>query len=246
MTNILIADDNFSYARNLMYYINTTSKNARVCVIAINGKETVDILNKMNNIDIVLLDLKMPVFNGIEVIKMLSVEQINKYKQSFIIISGENSLMKNEVLNKDIIYKILPKTLNMSQIVTQIDNLIKEKEDNKNTDNLEQKIMDELLYLGCDISHKGTKYLADIINMVFIRGEKLTENLNKYVYPVIAKRYNQSINNIKCNVIRAIETMYYNCKEQELIDYFLLQDISKPSVKTVINMVLLKLNKSNQ
>ncbi len=244
MTNILIADDNFYYARNLMSYINSVSKNARVCSITMDGKETIDILNKTENIDIVLLDLKMPIYTGIQIIKMLSLKQINKYKQSFIIISGENSLMKDEVLGNDVIYKILPKTLRMFEIINEINNLIKEKENNKLLDKLELEIMNELLYLGYDISHKGTKYLADVINMVYMRGEELMGNLNKYVYPIIAKRYCQSITNIKCNILRATENMYYNCDEQKLMDYFLFQQIFKPNVKTVISTILLKLKKN--
>lgn len=53
MVNVLIADDNVDYAVTLMNYIN--NKNIRVCNITKDGKETLNVLNVENNIDIILL-----------------------------------------------------------------------------------------------------------------------------------------------------------------------------------------------
>ena len=64
MVNILIADDNIDYAVNLMNYISKENNNIKVCNIAKNGKETLEILNLKDNIDIILLDYKMPIYNG--------------------------------------------------------------------------------------------------------------------------------------------------------------------------------------
>ena len=61
MVNILIADDNIYFAKILMDLIN--SDNVKVCNIAINGKETLDILQSNNNIDLILLDSKMPIYS---------------------------------------------------------------------------------------------------------------------------------------------------------------------------------------
>ena len=77
--------------------------------------------------------------------------------------------------------------------------------------------------------------------MIYICGQQLTKNLNKYVYPLIAKRYNQSANNIKISVIRATEYMYFSCQEEKLLEYFCLNTVNKPNIKTVINTILLKI-----
>lgn len=63
MVKILIADDNIDYAINLMNYINNNIDNIKVCNITKDGKETLEILNSKNDIDIVLLDYKMPIYN---------------------------------------------------------------------------------------------------------------------------------------------------------------------------------------
>lgn len=63
MIKVLIADDNIEFAINLMNYINDNTDNINVCNIAKNGKETLEILNNRNDIDIILLDYKMPIYN---------------------------------------------------------------------------------------------------------------------------------------------------------------------------------------
>ena len=97
MINILIADDNIEYAVNLMNYINKTNENIQICNIACNGKETLEILNKEDDIDIVLLDYKMPFYDGQEILD--SIIDKNKYSNSIVIISGEIESDVNDTFN---------------------------------------------------------------------------------------------------------------------------------------------------
>lgn len=239
MINLMIADDNFYYAKKLMSYINENSKEIRVCYIASDGKETLEILNRTDEIDIVLLDLKMPIYTGIEIIKMLTPEQRIKYKHSFIIISGDDFLMHSKELKNEVIYRVLPKNLNMYNIISHINDLALDKK--INNEELKISIIKELVDLGYDISHKGTMYLIESICMLIIRGDSIAGNLNKKVYPTIAKKYNQSVNNIKSNVIRATEAMFYNCEERKFKEYFSYYDLRKPNIKTVISTVIAKI-----
>ena len=73
MLNILIADDNIYYARALMNIINGESNNnIKVSHIAIDGQETINII-KNYPIDIILLDLNMPIYNGMQILKVLLI-----------------------------------------------------------------------------------------------------------------------------------------------------------------------------
>lgn len=245
MLNLLIADDNIDFARNLMHFINSSSNNVRVFDIAINGQETLEILNKPNNIDIILLDLNMPFFNGIDIINQLSFKPMNKYINSFIVISGEVQLVEQvQLLKSQLVYKVLPKCLDLKLIVSNINELITQKVANKNIQEVRTQISKELTSIGYLQSHNGTQYLIDIIEMLYLRGEHCDKSLSKYIYPIIAKRYNQPNINVKSSIARATEFMYYNCPESKLLDYFSLTSVSKPNIKTIINTVLLKLPKT--
>jgi len=213
MVNILIADDNISFATSLMNYLNEKNNNVRVCYIAKNGKETLEFLNNKKDIDIVLLDLDMPMLTGIQVLE--NVEDKRKYEESFIIISGKNYLIK-KILSKELIYSIMYKAI---------------------------QIVQELLYLGYDISYRGTKYLVSVIEYISLNQNCNTENLKKNVYPTVAKKYNTSIHNVKSNINRANNLMYYNCDIEKLKKYFTFDIDVKPKIKTVINTVINKISK---
>ena len=68
MINILIADENIYYATNLMNYINKYNDSIRVLGITSNGKDTIEFLDN-NNVDVFFLDIKMPIYNGIEILE---------------------------------------------------------------------------------------------------------------------------------------------------------------------------------
>ena len=80
MVNVLIADDNIDYAITLMNYINEQNNNIRICSIAKNGREVLEILNKDNDIDVVLLDYKMPICNGKQVLDNIENKNVLLYQ----------------------------------------------------------------------------------------------------------------------------------------------------------------------
>lgn len=239
MVNILIADDNINYAINLMNYINKTNKNIKVCNISKNGKETLEILNNKNNIDIILLDYKMPFYNGQQILDKISDK--NKYNDSFIIISGQiEDVLK---LKKcDMIHSIYFKTIGIDEIIKKINELSEYKEFTKINNEYKKKIIDELLYLGYNISHKGTQYLIKVINYIASNPYEDLDILEKDIYPKIATIYNVSEHSIKCRINSSTTAMYYNCEIEKLKKYFNLSIDTKPKVKTVINTILSKIN----
>lgn len=235
MVNILIADDNIDYAINLMNYINEKNENIKVCNIAKNGKETLKILNDTDNIDLVLLDYKMPFYNGKQVLD--KVLDKRKYSDSFIIISGEIETVA-KLRNNEMIHSIIYKTIDMSEIVKRINELIEYKESINQSKIIKKKIITELLYLGYDISHKGTKYLIEVIEYIALNQNRNLERLEKDVYPKIAILYNESVHNIKCRINNATSVMYCNCEIEKLKKYFHFNIDTKPKVRTIIDTII--------
>ena len=234
MINILIADDNIEFAVNLMNYINRENRNIKVCYIAKDGNETLEILNNKNDIDVILLDYKMPVYNAIEVLKR--IEKKERYLDSCIIISGEIEsiieIRKNELMNS-FIYK----GTSITQIVKEINKLLKNKELVKRDKIVNNKIMEQILLLGYDISHKGTQYLIKSIEYVYNNNIEI-ENLEKEVYPKVALMCNEKVHNIKCRINRATDHMYYNCSIDKIKKYFCFDIDAKPKIKTIINTII--------
>lgn len=238
MINVLIADDNVDYAINLMNYINEKNENIRVCNIAKDGKEALEILNNKNCIDVILLDYKMPIYNGEQVLSKIKDKE--RYEDSCIIISGEIESVISMIGNK-MIHSVMYKTMSMNEIVRAINKVFKYKESIKETELLKNKIIEELLYLGYDISHKGTQYLIKTIDYIAANPNKHVENLERNIYPKIANIYNDSVHNVKCRINNATTIMYCNCEIEKLKNYFHFDIDAKPKVKTIINTVIRKI-----
>lgn len=79
--NILIVDDiviNRMLLREVIKSISLTIKEAK------NGKEAIDIINN-HDIDIILMDIEMPVMNGVETTKYIRNEMSSPYNRLPII-----------------------------------------------------------------------------------------------------------------------------------------------------------------
>lgn len=86
-------------------------------------------------------------------------------------------------------------------------------------------------------------YLIDIIYILYTSKIYYNFNLEKDIYPIIAKKYSTSSNNIKNNIENAIEKMFFDCDEKILENYIDEYDFSKPKLKMIIRSVLKKLPK---
>jgi Osmosensitive K+ channel histidine kinase len=87
---ILVAEDdeiNYLYIKEIF-----RGTGARL-IHAVNGKEAVEICQNNNNIDIVLIDIKMPVMNGYEAIK-----RIREFRPDLPIIAQTAFALSNEML----------------------------------------------------------------------------------------------------------------------------------------------------
>ncbi|MEZ5196019.1 MAG: response regulator transcription factor [Bacteroidales bacterium] len=89
---VLIADDHQIIIDGLKSLINA-EKNIELVGEASNGKEAIDLL-KIINADVVLLDINMPVLNGIETMKCIKSD-FPDIKVIILSMHNESSLIKN-------------------------------------------------------------------------------------------------------------------------------------------------------
>ncbi len=240
MVNILIVDDNLNYAIQLMNYINTKNNNIKVISIAENGKKALNILNSRQDIDIILLDLKMPICTGNELISSLGNN--DRYNNSIIVISGEIENIR-QLHTSNMIYSILYKSIDMNGIIYKINELVKVKNTNKKESRIKDKIINEVLELNYDISNVGTQYLINAIEYILINmPNKEFNKLQTEVYPFVAKFNSTSVHNVKNNIVRATNKMYYQCEIEKLKKYFCYSNDIKPDTRTVIRTIINKVS----
>ncbi len=80
MLELLVVDDNMYFSKTLINNVVQNNPNLRLCMIATDGQEALDIISQ-RKLDIILLDLKLPVCSGLEVLDILE-----KTIKKFIII----------------------------------------------------------------------------------------------------------------------------------------------------------------
>lgn len=242
MLNVLIVDDNFYYSKNLINIISTNNSKIRLCNFCTNGKEVIDLLkNNLSEIDIILLDLKIPKYNGIDVLNYIENNNLEKYKSSIIVISGEVDMIST-LRNNPYLYTIINKTSGYDRILKELNNLICIKENEKNS--IDYKIHMELKKLYFNFTYVGTKYIEEAILLLYEKNIKDIK-LEKKVYPLIAKKHKTTVNNVKTNIINSCNLMYYDCDFSLLNNYFGIVDNEKPTPKLVITNVLDKLKFDN-
>lgn len=239
MVNILFVEDNFHYSKNLINKVMQENPEVRLFRIITNGKEALNILKDASSeIDIVLLDLKLPGNSGVDIIKDLEKNNYEKYKNSIIAISGEFTLL-SQVMQSPYLYTYINKIVEFEQIIKIINELIEIKKSSKLS--IEEKIKIELKKLKYNFSYIGTIYIYETILFLYSQSPNKKIKLEKQVYPILANKYNTTINNVKTNIINATNEMYYDCNVEILNKYLGIYYDEKPTPKEVISTIILNI-----
>ena len=211
MVDILVADDNIYYTKTLINSINEKNIYTRLCAIATNGKEVLEKI-KQNKIDIILLDLEMPKYNGFEVLNILSKQYRDCYRNSVIVISNYHNNY-DKFQNNPCVYSCANKINGIDYILNEIQELVEIKEKDKFQRNLKKDVMQELAKLNYNFKYSGTKYLIESIMLIWNKQDIYNINLKRDIFPIIAKNNNKTDSNVKININNATEMMFYDCPQ---------------------------------
>lgn len=235
MLNLLIIDKNINNSKLLLNYISENSYQVRVHSIASNLAEGIKILNT-GLIDITLINVDDNINSIIHSLHTVSNSFFEKYRKSIIVLSKNI----DNVSSNSYIYEYVSSNEDISMIFLKINEIAKSKKTQLNNSILLGKINRELEYIGYNLSYNGTKYLSECIALIYNNYDS-SENLSKNIYPIIAKKYHKTVNNIKCNITSATNSMYYECDEERLKNYFNFYTSARPKPKLVVYTVLNKL-----
>lgn len=202
--------------------MNAKNNNLRVCAI-IDKVQEVQIALDTYDIDIILIEkifydslYKSLKFYLSSIILMS--EQINKYNYADI-----------NVFYKDDSFELLNSKIN--KVFNASDKT-----------KVKKIISSELNYLGYNPNYIGTEYLIEAIFILYTQGVYSTDNLEKNVYAIIAKKHNKTTSSVKFDITYATDIMFYDCEENKLIDYLKLGYLYKPGPKKIICAVLYRIH----
>lgn len=200
MIEVMVADDN-KELNSLTCNFLTKDKNIKIVSSTTDGQKTLEEYNRLKP-DLLLLDLDMPKLSGLEIINQLSSNPFEKQKCNIIVISG-NLSMRYDLLNTAKIYKIIPKPMDLSNVLEEINQFANEL--NTNQEITPQKIRDLLCELNIQPHSKSGKYVYKAILML-IDDSKLLENI-KDLYYKISKENNVPYNTVKWAIRNSIISM---------------------------------------
>lgn len=242
MINVVIIDKSLDYARYLMNFLSSINNNLRILAILTEIEELDNIVLK-NGVDIILINDNLADYKILENNKILKT-----YLKSTIIITDNK---KVDIKNLKV-YSIIERTNDFSIIYKVINDCIVSKKNNNyiNTELIKEnivikKIENELKYLNVKIAYKGVKYLIEAIYLLYHFEEYYDCNLEKDIYPLIAKKYCKKASNIKSNINYAVNTLYAECEEEKLLNYLNGYSVYKPSPKRIILSILDSVKNTN-
>ncbi|MFQ9263871.1 MAG: response regulator transcription factor [Clostridia bacterium] len=241
MLNVLIADDNIYYVKNLVNFVISKNSNIKIVNIASTGLEVLEAIKENPNIDLILLDLKMPELNGIKTLDKLYNMNLTHYP-NILVISGENNLIK-KIVNHPLVTDFVNKSDDMITVYNKLLNYEKQLKFSNSKEELSKKISSELIYIGYNPSHLGTQYIKECILEIYEKNcSEYSQNLENYLYKQIAFSHGKSFQNVKSNIIKATNFMYAESDMSILKNYFHFNDNKrKPTPKIVISTILSKL-----
>lgn len=232
MIRTLIADDNLDFTKGFINQIIAKFEDIKIDYISTNGTETLDIISN-NSLDLVFLDLNMPDFNGLEILKTLEKNRdFNNIKiPHVIIVSGEISFIDSmhKFFSQYNVSAAIQKSESADIIYKKILEVISEIKYKLNFFDVKSIVIKELTKMGYNLKYKGSIYLIESIMYIYQNNNYyLLDNLENNVYKFIGYKYSKSIWNIKTNIIKA--TNLINNKEYDFN--------TKPTPKYVISIIL--------
>lgn len=232
MNNILIVSENLFNEYDIVESILNGGKE-KINIIFSNCKNTIEFI-KRNIPDIILIILKScGNINTQNIIKYIDSNNLKKYNKSVIIYTEMCCFSENKV-NNQYILKYIEDIEEFKKLIL----LINKKYIDKRQYILE-KIKVEMEKLNFNFSYIGTKYFLECIFEIYSNKIHEKFSLNRDCYPILSQKYNQSINNIKCNVTHAYMQMLCNCSISKLENYLKIYiGIHNPKKKEVINAIL--------
>lgn len=233
MIKVLVAEDNIEQNIMLSNFL-TKDEEIKLIGMTFNGLDTINsyISNKP---DILILDIKIPKMNGIEVLNALDKIEDEKEKCNVILTTGELTEYFPQKLNK--VYALFSKPFDFNTLLHSIHQIYN---NSKKTKPDPRKICNEIFQkLGFDLFKLGTKLLEEAV--IFSLGNPECSNNLYEIYKNLSKKTKIPPNKIKWKIDNTINSMYRFTSKKTIKEVFCSYDGRKPTTKYIIFLVISKI-----
>lgn len=205
---VLMIDDNVSLVNMVEEYFSSSNE-IELTLKAHDGSEGIEMIeNKRGQYDVIILDIVMPMKDGLYVLNEMKKRGI---KEKTIVLTSYNaSEVIREVSELGVNYFIL-KPFDNKDLELRILDMFNKKEENKSlnlySSNLQISVSKILHQLGIPSHIKGYQYLREAICILFQRPETIG-GITKELYPELANRYDTTVSRVERAIRHAIEVSW--------------------------------------
>lgn len=206
---ILMIDDNENLRTMVKEYCSQHEK-LELVLEANDGKEGYEILkNRINDYDVVLLDLIMPIRDGIYVLTNMKKDNLNKNVIVLTSYSSPETIRQAADLGAS--YYIL-KPFDLDNLEERIIECVNDNQLSSTTINLKHNkisvsITNILHELGIPSHIKGYQYIREGISMIYENSD-LIGAITKELYPQIAEKYDTTVSRVERAIRHAVEVSW--------------------------------------
>lgn len=206
---LLVIDDNENLVDMIEEYFSD-HEFIKVVLKAYSGEEGINLIeNKINDYDVIILDLIMPNKDGIYVLEQMKRKNI--YKPVIISTSYNSDEMIRRVSEYGVHYFLL-KPYELSDLEGRImESVNKEDKESKNINiyhnNLQISVTKILHELGVPSHIKGYQYIREGIMLIY-NNPDMIGGITKELYPEIASKYDTTVSRVERAIRHAIEVSW--------------------------------------
>lgn len=205
---VLMIDDNIQLIEAVKEYFKNHNE-IEIALSVNDGKEGIEVIeNEKNKYDIIILDLIMPIKDGLYVLE----EMRNRNIQKNVIVATSYNAMEviRQVSEYGVNYYVL-KPFDFDDLEKRIIDLSNKKYENKNIDlhynNLQVSITKILHELGIPSHIKGYQYIREGIGIIYERPETIG-GITKELYPELANKFDTTVSRVERAIRHAIEVSW--------------------------------------
>lgn len=211
MTNVIIVSENINFIKKLVDELQVFKLKLHVTKICTNTTELSIYLAKDKS-EVILMDKALK--------KTCPKEILRDRSKTLVVLTYKKNL---EIIDTDMALDINSACAHSTE------------------EGRKDSISAELEFIGYKFKYKGTHYLRDTIMQLYNDDNTMVDNLQTVIYPIVGKKYDKTVYNVKSSISKATDHMYCECDSTRLKDYFRLTNDVKPTVKQVIFTIISKL-----